>query len=535
MAPEQITGGRLGPAADLYALGVVVYQLLTGAPPFDPALGTQALWQHHLHTTPAPPAGAPAPVAQVVLHALAKDPATRPTSAHAFAVELAIAAARAYRPGWVARSGLVLHLDDEVREAAESLPTPVLPAPAPRTPPRPAGDATADGSPSPGHDAAREDTADSPQEEAGPSDEALLTAWPPLDTAIGTHTAALHSARVVEQAAAEWVAAGRPDGFLWDEDRLTATLAALRPGPGGGGEPEIDLVGDAEAFLTASRSRAEAARHREEALRRQEKAHRRRRLRLRVLSIAIAVTLLGLAAWFGGRALQRASWRDEARELGRPVRLPAGMALVGPGDRRVFVDALRVESHEVTNRQYRLCVRGGACQPTIPAPPAATAGRDDADLPMVNVTPYWAADYCRWVGRRLPTVDEWIRTARGLHGRPYPWGSQDPTPDRANTLGEAEDSEPGGLAEVDDPAYRGGWTEEGVTHLLGNAREWTATVLRENGDVAGTWNMRDPAALLAVAGGSYMSTVEPVDSWIVPASTTEVLEINGFRCVADAD
>ncbi|WP_420497405.1 serine/threonine-protein kinase [Parafrankia sp. FMc2] len=36
MAPEQIDGGRLGPATDLYALGVVLYQLFTGAPPFDP-------------------------------------------------------------------------------------------------------------------------------------------------------------------------------------------------------------------------------------------------------------------------------------------------------------------------------------------------------------------------------------------------------------------------------------------------------------------------------------------------------------------
>jgi serine/threonine protein kinase len=38
MAPEQILGGRPGPATDLYALGVVLYQLLAGAPPFDPAL-----------------------------------------------------------------------------------------------------------------------------------------------------------------------------------------------------------------------------------------------------------------------------------------------------------------------------------------------------------------------------------------------------------------------------------------------------------------------------------------------------------------
>ncbi|MCM3922522.1 serine/threonine protein kinase, partial [Frankia sp. AiPs1] len=119
MAPEQIQGGRLGPATDLYALGVLLHQLLTGAPPFDPTLPVQALWQHHLTTVPAPPAGVPAPVAAVILAALAKDPAARPASAHAFAVELAAAAAVAYGPRWTTRSGLVLFLDDDVRAAAD--------------------------------------------------------------------------------------------------------------------------------------------------------------------------------------------------------------------------------------------------------------------------------------------------------------------------------------------------------------------------------------------------------------------------------
>ena len=88
MAPEQIRGARVGPAADIYALGVVAYELVTGRPPFDGASPAEALIQH-LQTTPAPPQLArpdlPAPAGAAIMQALAKDPARRFASAGAFA------------------------------------------------------------------------------------------------------------------------------------------------------------------------------------------------------------------------------------------------------------------------------------------------------------------------------------------------------------------------------------------------------------------------------------------------------------------
>ncbi|AEH10732.1 serine/threonine protein kinase [Candidatus Protofrankia datiscae] len=132
MAPEQLLARRLGPATDLYALGVMLYELLSGAPPFDPALPPTVLAQQHIYTVPAPPAGVPAPVAAVIMRALAKDPDGRQPSAHAFALELARAAA-VYGPGWTARAGIALRLDDDLQAAVQQ--------PASARPPFPSGQA----------------------------------------------------------------------------------------------------------------------------------------------------------------------------------------------------------------------------------------------------------------------------------------------------------------------------------------------------------------------------------------------------------
>ncbi|MCD0451636.1 serine/threonine protein kinase [Actinocorallia sp. API 0066] len=80
MSPEQVTGEPVGPASDLYSTGCVLYQLLTGRPPFV-ADTTAALLYHHLHSAPAAPTernpALPSAWDAVLATALAKDPAQR--------------------------------------------------------------------------------------------------------------------------------------------------------------------------------------------------------------------------------------------------------------------------------------------------------------------------------------------------------------------------------------------------------------------------------------------------------------------------
>ncbi|CAL9366319.1 protein kinase domain-containing protein [Streptomyces sp. enrichment culture] len=104
MAPEQAVGQTV-PASDLYSLGCVLYELLTGAPPF--AAGSQFLLYHRHAHDPVPPLderrpGVPAGLRELVEELLAKKPEDRPASAAEVAARAAAwappAPARSSRP-----------------------------------------------------------------------------------------------------------------------------------------------------------------------------------------------------------------------------------------------------------------------------------------------------------------------------------------------------------------------------------------------------------------------------------------------------
>lgn len=88
MAPEQVSNKAISPATDVYGLGVLTYQLLTGCLPFDVST-LLALLQRIMQEKPPPPHGIrtdlPAEVSDVLFKSLAKDPEARFESAEAFA------------------------------------------------------------------------------------------------------------------------------------------------------------------------------------------------------------------------------------------------------------------------------------------------------------------------------------------------------------------------------------------------------------------------------------------------------------------
>ncbi len=84
MPPEQAMGGEVTPKADLYALGAMLYEMVTGRPPFlgdDPI----AIIGQHINTPPVAPSWhsgeCPRPLEALIMRLLSKDPSERPESA----------------------------------------------------------------------------------------------------------------------------------------------------------------------------------------------------------------------------------------------------------------------------------------------------------------------------------------------------------------------------------------------------------------------------------------------------------------------
>ena len=105
IAPEQVRGGQLSPATDVYGVATMLYELLADALPFASDGEDVAILFKHAYEAPIPlrevAPTVPDPVAAVVMRGLATEPAERFATAESFGVALAEAATEAWGPGWL--------------------------------------------------------------------------------------------------------------------------------------------------------------------------------------------------------------------------------------------------------------------------------------------------------------------------------------------------------------------------------------------------------------------------------------------------
>jgi hypothetical protein len=124
MAPEQASGADLGPSTDVYACGVMLYELLSGRLPYPDDGGSLATVLRHMNEDATPIAdvapAVPSGVAEVVMQAIARNPAERFDTAEAFGVAIGQAASAAWGAGWMDHLGIALREPGPILSSAQS-------------------------------------------------------------------------------------------------------------------------------------------------------------------------------------------------------------------------------------------------------------------------------------------------------------------------------------------------------------------------------------------------------------------------------
>lgn len=224
------------------------------------------------------------------------------------------------------------------------------------------------------------------------------------------------------------------------------------------------------------------------------------------------------------------------------VYVPAGEFLMGSPEGQgneyewpqhtVYLNAYWIDKTEVTVAQYSRCVEAGACSPARPDPNSSyCTSVDDTKFnhPINCVDWSQAVAYCGWVGRRLPSEAEWEKAARGVDGRLYPWGNQEPRSDLLN-FDASVDS-------ITTPVgqYPAGASPYGALDMAGNVWEMVADWYDENyyrSSPPDNPQGPDGGDYRVLRGGSWVNAsayVRTADRfWAPPYNAYDGA---GFRCV----
>jgi rhamnose transport system permease protein len=147
--------------------------------------------------------------------------------------------------------------------------------------------------------------------------------------------------------------------------------------------------------------------------------------------------------------------------------------------------------------------------------------------PVVKVTFNDAQAFCAWMGKRLPTEEEWEKAARGTDERDFPWGDLwDTTRANVKLTGLRSTAAVG--------SFSGGASPYGVEDMAGNVWEWTnSPYVAYPGSTYQDPQYRPDARV--TRGGGWFDDQKQVSTINRSAAMVETANDDlGFRCVADS-
>ncbi|HNZ03288.1 MAG TPA: bifunctional serine/threonine-protein kinase/formylglycine-generating enzyme family protein [Myxococcota bacterium] len=433
MAPEVLAGQKATPRSDVFAIGLVLYQMLAGRLPFEMPASDSSVQAIYYAVIMGHQAGIPdirqfvpsisPPLADLTMAALSRDPALRPSDA------------------------MVLHEQLTRLAVRDRLGSEFIPDSSPT------GDRTMLHINLP-----VESQSPTSERKARPSTEAnrLQPVVNPPRPGAG-HSR--HLSVLIPAALAGMVLMG---GLTWWFGIESPKRA------------EVARVAAAEEAARIERENAEEARRQAEAAAQEAERQRKAALKSRLIESLDTnwVTIPG-----GGFMMGAERYVNEVRADGKPIVSPDELPT-----HWVTVPTFQIGRGEITVEQFRMCVEAGACkEPLNPKDErycenssCCTWLKPGLDKFPVNCVSWdQAIAFARFAEARLPSESEWEYAARGGGmTQDYAWGDQEPDCnlavmlfDRMRGCGDGRPARP-----CSRPA---GNTIHGLCDMSGNLYEWT--------------------------------------------------------------